>query len=174
MASDAGFADATHRAAAAVAACSDASSLPASMATSDLETAKMPMPPLDWDFLFEVYPRVDRDGLFRKYELPDAQTARLTKLATSAPHYCGMLSVTGRRLVDLAGRGLLGELHELLLELRQDELLLGYSHRMFIVAVLQRQLHVVRDSGSELGRMMPRDLHIDTSQLLTLLDPSYW
>jgi ankyrin repeat protein len=93
----------------------------------------------DWRYLLaEVYPRVDADGPLRMDETPMEQLGRLKELA---PSVVAPLIELGTSLVDLARRGELVELHDLVAAAHHDELLYRFTGRAFEAACAHGQLH---------------------------------
>lgn len=97
----------------------------------------------DWLYLFhDVYTSVDRHGIFRLYESPPSQIARMNELKSEHPTYFSALLEQGHTLVELAAGGHVCALHDLLGELRQDEILFHFTDRMFTSACRAGHVHV--------------------------------
>lgn len=94
-------------------------------------------------YLFEIYPRIDKDGLFRLYETIPNQSQRIQQLQHQSKNYIASLLQQGAILIDFCTEGKLEDIHELLFDLRQDEILLLTSDRMFKTACLYGQLPIV-------------------------------
>lgn len=108
----------------------------------------------EWLYLFQVYTEIDADGVFRMYEALPAQMARLQELNMESSAYVKALFDRGYELVQKSAAGDLEGVHEDVTELRQDEMLIMTTDRMFKGACLQGQLHVVRTLSASFGLLV--------------------
>lgn len=99
--------------------------------------------PADWDYLLtDVYPAVDREGLFSPTETKAEETARLAAAARESGRFLFALMAQGEIIESFAATGRLAALHEFIFDLRRDEILLDFLRRSFVAAARTGQLHV--------------------------------
>lgn len=94
-------------------------------------------------YLFDIYPRIDPEGIFRLYESFSQQSFRIDQLHKQSYAYITAVLQQGAKLIQYCMEGNLDDIHELLFDLRQDEILLSTSDRMFKTACLNGHLHIV-------------------------------
>jgi Ankyrin repeat len=118
--------------------------------------------PFGGDFLLsEVYTTIDRSGPFRESrETPAQQVERFEKLRSECPAIVQAIFEAGFSLVKHAADGDLEELHELILELRGDEITLHHPRAALYAAVIKGNLHIaeyLRRRGLPIVRAHDRD-----------------
>lgn len=96
----------------------------------------------DGDYLLsDVFTDIERSGPLRVHEDPTAQFARIEELRRHYAPMVASLLEAGHSIVEHARDGTLEDLHELVRELRTDEVLLRHPPVAFCEAALAGQLH---------------------------------